>query len=71
MLFKTVMKIVMIPISPYSSGVNKRARTRPTKKVIPCPRKESAKLHPAPLTALFLNESATTSFNYLPLYISS
>ena len=55
----------MIPIKPYSSGVKRRASTRPTKKVIPCPAILSIKLQLAPFTVLCFNDSSAI---YLRIY---
>ena len=44
-------------ITPYSSGVSKRAKIRPTRKVIPELAILSIKLHPTPRTALSFKES--------------
>ncbi len=57
MPLRTAVKIKQIPINPYSSGERKRANTKPTMKVTPCPRKASAALHQTPLTVLFFNDS--------------
>ena len=49
-----VVKIKQIPTNPYSSGDNKRARTRPVTNVTPCPNNASAALQPTPFIVLFL-----------------
>jgi hypothetical protein len=48
MELETAMKIAIIAMMPYSSGVNKRASTSPTKKVMPELAILSIKLHPTP-----------------------
>lgn len=48
MELETAMKIAIMAMIPYSSGVNKRASTSPTKKVIPELDILSIKLHPTP-----------------------
>ena len=47
------IKIVQIPIKPYSAGVSKRAKTMPTINVTPWLRKTSAALQPTPETVFF------------------
>lgn len=44
-------------ITPYSSGVNKRAKTSPTRKVMPELAMLSIKLHPTPRAVLSLKRS--------------
>ena len=51
---RMVVKIKQIPTNPYSSGDNKRARTRPVTNVTPCPNNASAALQPTPFIVLFL-----------------
>lgn len=64
----TAIKIAIIAIIPYSAGVNKRASTSPTKKVIPELAILSIKLHPTPRTVLCLNEFGNyLNFNLLSL----
>ena len=53
------IKIAIIAIMPYSVGVSKRARTRPTRKVTPELAILSTKLHPTPLSVFFFNDSLT------------
>ena len=52
------IKIAIIAITPYSAGVNKRARISPTKKVIPELAILSIKLQVTPRTVLFFSDSA-------------
>ena len=53
---RIVVKMVTMPISPYSAGVRMRASTSPTRKVTPWPRKVSAALQPTPETVLSFRE---------------
>ena len=39
MPLRIVVKIKQIPINPYSSGERRRANTKPTMKVTPCPKR--------------------------------
>jgi len=59
--FETAINIAIIAIIPYSAGDNNRAKTNPTKKVIPEFAILSTKLQATPLTALFLRELDTKS----------
>ena len=56
--------MVIIPINPYSFGVNRRAKTNPTRKEIPEPDILSAKLQPIPLTVLLFNDSCSNVFSF-------
>ena len=60
---RMVVKIKQIPTNPYSSGDNKRARTRPVTNVTPCPNNASAALQPTPFIVLF-----PVSYTHLDVY---
>lgn len=56
---------------PYSAGVSRRAKTSPTKKVIPELAILSTKLHPTPRIVLFFKDSDTNKhllFSYRHKY---
>ena len=55
--FDTAINIAIIAITPYSSGVNKRAKMRPTRKVMPELAILSIKLQPTPRTVLSFKDS--------------
>ena len=52
----TVVKMVHIPIKPYSAGDKIHASTMPTMKVTPWPRSASAALQPIPLAVFVFKE---------------
>ena len=62
---RTVIKIRQIPIKPYSAGESKRARTKPTTKEMPCPRKASAADQIVPLMVLPFSDEADIDGGYL------
>ncbi len=57
MELETATKMVIIAITPYSLGVSNRAKTSPTKKVIPELAILSTKLHPTPRMVLSFKDS--------------
>ena len=56
--------MVIIPMSPYSSGESSLANTTPTRKVTPWFDKVSAKDHPTPRIVVSLSEDAIPSKYY-------
>jgi hypothetical protein len=57
------MKIIAIPISPYSEGDSNLAKTRLTKKLTPCPAMASAADQPTPVTVLDFNDDDIKNYN--------
>jgi hypothetical protein len=54
---ETAMNIMIIANIPYSSGVNRLAKTNPIKKLTPALAILSAKLQPTPRTVLLFSDS--------------
>ena len=59
----TAIKIVIIPKMPNSAGLSKRAKTKPTKKVIPWLAILSTKLQLTPCMAFFFKDPSPTTYS--------